>query len=211
MQQRAGRPVRVFQASSAEMFGDPAESPQSETTPLRPRSPYGAAKAFAHNLVAVYRGRGLHACSGILFNHESPRRPETFVTRKITRAAALVAAGRQDSVALGNLDARRDWGWAPDYVDAMVRAVRHDLPGDYVIATGKAHSVREFVAAAFSAAGLPDWQRHVTVDPAFARPADAAELVGDSSRARAVLGWAPTLTFEEIVTRMVDADRLDPG
>jgi GDPmannose 4,6-dehydratase len=207
LQQRAGRPVRFLQASSAEIFGAPDESPQSETTPVRPRNPYGAAKAFAHNLVAVYRERHLHACSCILFNHESPRRPETFVTRKITSAAAMIAAGKQDALTLGNLDARRDWGWAPDYVDAMVRAVRHHVPDDFVIATGEAHSVGEFVAAAFASVGLPDWQNYVTVDATLARPADAPELVGDAAKARAVLGWAPTVTFEQIVERMVDADR----
>ena len=209
LQQRVSRPVRLLQASSAEIFGEPTESPQSETTPVRPRNPYGAAKAFAHGLVGVYRARGLHACSCILFNHESPRRPETFVTRKITKAAALIAAGKQDSLALGNLDARRDWGWAPDYVDAMLRAVRHPTPDDYVIATGRAHSVRDFVAAAFASAGLPDWQQYVTIDRAFERPTDAPELVGDAGKARAVLGWAPTMTFEQIVDRMVDEDRFD--
>jgi GDPmannose 4,6-dehydratase len=206
LQQGSGRPVRVLQASSAEMFGTPAASPQSETTPLRPRSPYGAAKAYAHHLVAVYRVRGLHACGCILFNHESPRRLETFVTRKITRAAATIAAGKQDLLVLGNLDARRDWGWAPDYVDAMIRAVRHDRPDDYVVATGTAHSVADFVAAAFARAGLPDWQRYVTVDGEFTRPGDAPELVGDATKARTVLGWRPTLSFEQIVARMVDED-----
>jgi GDPmannose 4,6-dehydratase len=205
-QQRVGRPVRVLQASSAEMFGIPSESPQSETTPVRPRTPYGAAKAFAHNLVAVYRTRGLHACSCVLFNHESPRRPETFVTRKIAKAAAMIAAGKQESLMLGNLDARRDWGWAPDYVDAMVRAIRHDKPDDYVIATGEAHSVREFVAVAFARAGVPDWPRYVMIDESFVRPGDAPELVGDFTKARTVLGWTPTLTFEQVVARMVDED-----
>jgi GDPmannose 4,6-dehydratase len=207
VQRRVGRPVRFLQASSAEIFGIPDESPQSETTAVRPRNPYGAAKAFAHNLVAVYRERGLHTCSCILFNHESPRRPEAFVTRKITAAVALIAAGKQDTLALGSLDARRGWGWAPDYVDAMVRAVRHRVPDDYVIATGEAHSVREFVAAAFASVGLPDWQDYVTVDATLARPVDAPELVGDAAKARATLGWAPTVGFEQIVTRMVDADR----
>lgn len=207
-QQRVARPVRVLQASSAEMFGSPVESPQSETTPVRPRNPYGAAKAFAHNLTAVYRERGLHACSCILFNHESPRRPDTFVTRKITKAVAMIAAGRQDSLTLGNVEARRDWGWAPDYVDAMVLAIRHRTPDDYVIATGEAHSVREFVAAAFASARIPDWQDHVTADAALVRAGDAPELVGDATKARTVLGWRPTLTFEQIVARMVAADRM---
>jgi GDPmannose 4,6-dehydratase len=206
LQERLGRPVRVLQASSAEIFGVPEVSPQTEETPLRPANPYGAAKAYAHSLLRVYRNRGVAASGCILFNHESPRRPQTFVTRKITAAAAAIAAGRQDGLALGNLDARRDWGWAPDYVDAMVRAVRHPEAGDYVVATGVAHSVREFVAAAFTRAGLPDWERYVSVDASFVRPVDAAEQVGDASKAGRVLGWAPTRSFEEIVAAMVDAD-----
>jgi GDPmannose 4,6-dehydratase len=211
LQERVGRPVRFLQASSAEIFGVPDESPQSETTAIRPRSPYGAAKAFAHNLVAVYRGQGLHACSCILFNHESPRRPDVFVTRKITKAAAMIAAGKQDTLALGSLDVRRDWGWAPDYVDAMVRAVRHRVPDDYVIATGEAHTIRKFVSIAFASVGLPEWQDYVTVDAEFARPADAPELIGNAAKARATLGWAPTVGFEEIVQRMVDEDRVPPA
>lgn len=206
LSERLGRQVRVVQAASAEIFGNPAASPQDESTPIAPVTPYGAAKAYAHHLVGVYRGRGLHAVSAILYNHESPRRPTTFVTRKITRTAALIARGEADELVLGNLDARRDWGWAPDYVDAMVRACRHDVPSDYVIATGVAHSVSEFVAAAFARAGIEDWQRHVRVDSAFVRPVDAAELTGDSTRARADLGWAPTVDFERVVAAMVDAD-----
>lgn len=202
----SGDPVRFVQASSAEMFGNPGTSPQTESTPLAPVSPYGAAKAFAHHLVGVYRARGMHAGTAILYNHESPRRPPAFVTRKITQAAALIAGGSTEQLALGNLDARRDWGWAPDYVDAMVRAVRHPEPGDYVVATGVAHSVRDFVAAAFAAAGIDDWQPHVRVDPAFFRPVDAVELTGDPTRAAEVLGWQPTVGFDEIVARMVRAD-----
>lgn len=203
-----GRSVRVVQAASAEIFGDPAISPQNESAPIAPVTPYGAAKAYAHHMVGVYRGRGMHAVSAILYNHESARRPATFVTRKITRTAALIARGEADELALGNLDARRDWGWAPDYVDAMVRAARHHEASDYVIATGVAHTVSEFVAAAFARAGVPDWERYVRVDPAFFRPVDAVELTGDSSRARRDLGWAPTKTFEELVATMVDADLL---
>lgn len=203
-----GRSVRVVQAASAEIFGDPAISPQNESAPIAPVTPYGAAKAYAHHMVGVYRGRGMHAVSAILYNHESARRPATFVTRKITRTAALIARGEADELALGNLDARRDWGWAPDYVDAMVRAARHHEASDYVIATGVAHTVSEFVAAAFARAGVPDWERYVRVDPAFFRPVDAVELTGDSSRARRDLGWAPTKTFEELVAAMVDADLL---
>ena len=204
--ERAGRRVAVVQASSAEIFGNPTTAPQNEDTPIAPVTPYGAAKAYAHHMARVYRGRGLHASTVILYNHESPRRPPAFVTRKITQGAAMIARGEQDELALGNLDARRDWGWAPDYVGAMVRAARHDRPDDYVIATGEAHSVREFVAAAFTAAGIDDWERYVRVDPAFVRPVDAVELTGDASRARTVLGWAPTVGFDDVVARMVRAD-----
>lgn len=205
LQDRTGRAVRFVQASSAEIFGW-AAPPQDERTPVAPVTPYGAAKAFAHHLVAVYRRRGLHASSCVLFNHESPRRPETFVTRKITAGVARLVAGQQEQLSLGNLDARRDWGWAPDYVDAMVRAVRHEDAGEYVVATGVAHSVREFVAAAFAAAGVVDWEDLVTLDPRFARPSDAPEQRGDPSRAAAELGWSPTVPFEELVARMVRHD-----
>ena len=206
VQQKTGRPVRLVQASSAEIFGEPATSPQDETTPVRPVNPYGAAKAYAHLMVDVYRRRDLHAVSAILYNHESPRRPTQFVTRKITSTVAAIAQGRADRLTLGNLDARRDWGWAPDYVDAMVRAARADEPRDYVVATGVGHSVRDFVAAAFRRAGIEDWSGLVTVDPEFVRPADPTDLTGDASRARELLGWSPTVGFEELVGRMVDAD-----
>jgi GDPmannose 4,6-dehydratase len=196
----------VLQASSSEIFGEPEHAPQDESTPIRPVNPYGAAKAFAHHLVGVYRARGLPASACVLYNHESPRRPDTFVARKITKAAAMIAAGRQQPLRLGNLDTRRDWGWAPDYVNAMRLALAHREPGDYVIATGRAHSVRDLVAAAFEHAGVPDWSRHVEVDPALVRPADAAQQVGDATKARTVLGWRPTVSFEEMVARMVDAD-----
>lgn len=206
LQERRGSRVRFVQASSAEIFGRTGRVPQDETTPLRPLTPYGAAKAFAHHLVGVWRARGLHASSCILYNHESPRRPEAFVTRKITAGAARIASGLERELAMGNLDARRDWGWAPDYVAAMVLAARADLGRDYVIATGVSHSVRDFVAAAFAAAGVDDWGKHVTLDPRFARPSDAPELVGDAGRAREVLGWRPTVDFHEIVARMVRHD-----
>jgi GDPmannose 4,6-dehydratase len=206
VQEKQGRAVRFVQASSAEIFGEPDRSPQDETTLLRPVNPYGAAKAYAHLMVDVYRRRELHAVSAILYNHESPRRPEQFVTRKITSTVAAIAQGRADVLALGNLDARRDWGWAPDYVDAMVRAARAERPTDYVVATGTAHSVRDFAAAAFRRAGIDDWERYVVVDQEFVRPADPTELVGDATRARSVLGWSPTVEFGEIVGRMVDAD-----
>ena len=195
-----------MQASSAEIFGLPLQSPQSDSTPVAPASPYGAAKAFAHHLVGVYRVRGLHAASCILYNHESPRRPPQFVTRKITRSAALIAAGQQHSLELGNLDVRRDWGWAPDYVDAMVRAIRYPDPHDFIIATGESHSVADFVAAAFRHAGLGNWRNYVSVDERLARPVDAAELVGDASKARVLLNWRPTVSFDEMVRRMVEHD-----
>jgi GDPmannose 4,6-dehydratase len=206
LQDSTGRQVRFVQAASAEIFGDADVSPQDESTPIRPVNPYGAAKALAHVATHVYRQRDLHAVSCILYNHESPRRPSGFVTRKITRGAAAIARGRLDRLTLGNLDARRDWGWAPDYVDAMVRAGAHDVAQDYVIATGVAHSVREFVAAAFARAGIHDWQDLVEVDPALVRPADPTDQCGDATRARTVLGWEPTVTFEELVGRMVDVD-----
>ena len=207
---RLGRPVRVVQAGSAEIFGNPATSPQDESTPIAPVTPYGAAKAFAHHLVGVYRGAGLFASSVILYNHESPRRPDTFVTRKITSTVAAISRGEASELVLGNTDARRDWGWAPDYVDAMVRAARAAEADDYVIATGEAHSVADFVAAAFSRVEISDWRGYVRVDPAFVRPVDAVELVGNPSRARQKLGWAPTLRFDEIVARMVEADLTQP-
>lgn len=206
VRERTGRDVRVVQASSAEIFGQPRRSPQNERTEIRPINPYGAAKAYAHHAVGVYRGRGLHASALVLFNHESPRRPTQFVTRKITSTVAAIAAGRADRLTLWSLESRRDWGWAPDYVDAMVRAARADRPDDYVIATGRSHSVGDFVAAAFTAAGITDWTGLVEVDPARARPADATELVGDASRARQRLGWSPTVGFEELVGRMLTAE-----
>ena len=206
LQDRTGRPVRVVQASSSEIFGIPETDPQTESTRLAPVSPYGAAKAFAHLTVAVYRGRGLHASSAILYNHESPRRPPTFVTRKITQGAARIARGLQQELVLGNLDARRDWGWAPDYVDAMLRMAAADRPRDYVIATGVTHSVREFAQAAFDAAGLGPVGDRLRVDEQFVRPVDALAPRGDASAAREQLGWAPTRDFGAIVQSMVDVD-----
>ena len=206
VQERHGHRVGFVQASSAEIFGEPAVSPQDEATPIAPVSPYGAAKAFAHLAVGVYRRRDLHAVSAILYNHESPRRPERFVTRRITATVAAIARGRAERLFLGNLDARRDWGWAPDYVEAMVRAARAANADDYVVATGEGHSVRDFAAAAFARARIADWEPLLISDPARLRPADAADLTGDASKARRELGWAPTVTFEEVVGRMVDAD-----
>lgn len=205
-QEASGRPVRVVQASSAEIFGEPDRSPQDERAAIRPVSPYGAAKAYAHLMAAAYRRRGLGVSTVVLYNHESPLRPSTFVTRKITSAAARIAHEGGGTLALGNLDARRDWGWAPDYVDAMVRVARHDVADDWVVATGRSHTVADFVAAAFARVGIADWRAHVVVDPAFVRPADPSEIVGDASRLRRELGWAPTVGFEELVGRMVDHD-----
>jgi GDPmannose 4,6-dehydratase len=205
-QEHTGRQLRFVQASSAEIFAGAASAPQDERTPVSPRSPYGASKAFAHGLVQVYRGRGMHAVNAILYNHESPRRPTSFVTRKITRTVAAIAAGQAQELVLGNLDARRDWGWAPEYVDALVRAARHATAEDVVVATGVAHTVADFVAAAFARVGIEDWQRYVRTDPAFVRPTDAVELVGRPEKARTLLGWSPRVGFTELVGQMVDHD-----
>jgi GDPmannose 4,6-dehydratase len=197
--------TRFVNASSSEIFGD-ADAPQNEETPVRPVSPYGAAKALGHFLVASFRGRGLHASSCVLYNHESPLRPERFVTRKITMAVARIAAGLDDTVSLGNLEASRDWGWAPDYVEAMRRAARQPSPGDYVIGTGISHTIRDFVATAFSVIGIDDGESHVVTDPTMLRPVDPGTQRADSSRARDALGWEPTVDFAGIVERMVRAD-----
>ncbi|CAN5129626.1 GDP-mannose 4,6-dehydratase [soil metagenome] len=202
----SGQGTRFVQASSAELFGNPAESPQNELTAIRPTSPYGAAKAYAHGLVGAYRAAGMFASSVILYNHESPRRPETFVTRKITAAAARIATGSGERLQLGNLSARRDWGWAPDYVDALHRAAIAEEPGDFIVATGVAHSVEDFVRVAFERAGIPDWRAHVDLSDHLLRSGDAAEQAGDAARAKETLGWTPTKSFGEIVGAMVDAD-----
>lgn len=207
LQERTGRPVAVVQASSSEIFGEAGTFPQDERTPVAPVTPYGAAKAYAHHMAGVFRGKGLHVSSCILFNHESPRRPTTFVTRKITSAAARIGTEGSGVIRLGNLDAQRDWGWAPDYVDAMVRMARHEVGDDFVVATGRTHTVADFAEAALRHAGVgDDWRTHVEVDPAFLRPQDAPLMVGDPSKARDVLGWTPTVGFDEIVRRMVDHD-----
>lgn len=206
LQRELDRPVRVLQASSAEIFGAAGEEPQDESTPLAPVNPYGVAKAFAHRMAYVYRSRGLHAATCVLYNHESPRRPEAFVTRKITAAAARISRGLQDELVLGSLDIARDWGWAPDYVDAMVRALRHDEADDFVVATGRTRTIADFCAAAFARAGVADWRPLVRTDPEFVRPADAARQQADPTRAREVLGWEPTVGFDELVGRMVDHD-----
>ena len=191
-------------ASSAEIFGD-APAPQDESTPIAPTNPYGAAKALGHHLVQAYRHRGVRASNAILFNHESPRRPPTFVTRKITQGVASIVDGRADTLVLGALDARRDWGWAPDYADALRRCA--DVADDLVIATGESHSIRDFVEAAFAHVGIDDGSRYVRHDDALLRPADIAELRGNPQRAGTAIGWQPTVRFEEVVARMVDADR----
>lgn len=197
---------KFYQASSSEMFGQVQAIPQTETTPFYPRSPYGAAKVYAHWLTVNYReSYGLFACSGILFNHESPRRGETFVTRKITRAVAQIKAGLQDKLYLGNLEAKRDWGYAKEYVEAMWLMLQQDEPDDYVIATGETHSVAEFLDQAFSCAGM-DWRDYVEIDPKYYRPAEVDLLVGDASKAKRVLRWTPQTTFKDLVQLMVDAD-----
>ncbi len=218
-----GLAPRFYQASSSEMFGKVVETPQRETTPFHPRSPYGVAKVYAHWITVNFReSYGLHACGGILFNHESPRRGETFVTRKITRAVGRIVMGKQEKLYLGNLDARRDWGFAGDYVDAMWRMLQLDAPDDFVIATGETHTVREFCERAFGAAGVPiEWTGSgaeetgrdprngkvlVEVDPRYFRPAEVDLLLGDPSKARNVLGWEPKVTFPALVEMMTAAD-----
>jgi GDPmannose 4,6-dehydratase len=200
--------IRVYQASSSEIFGEPVEVPQSESTPLSPVTPYGVAKAYGHFIVGSYRRRyGLHASAGILYNHESPRRPLDFLPSKVAHAAAAISLGLGRELLLGDLDAQRDWGYAPDYVDAMRRIVRHDDPGDYVIATGELHTVRELTETAFSHVGL-DWSEHVRVDPALLRgEAELHRLAGDAAKARDDLGWRPSVGFEDLVRLLVDAAR----
>jgi GDPmannose 4,6-dehydratase len=201
----SGVDTRFYQASSSEMFGA-TPPPQNEETPLHPRSPYGVSKLFAYWATINYReAYGLFAANGILHNHESPRRGETFVTRKITRAVARIKAGLQERLYLGNLDARRDWGYAPEYVEGMWRILQHERPDDFVLATGETHTVREFASVAFSHVGL-DWQDFVEVDPTYYRPAEVDVLQGDASKAKALLGWQPRVGFEELVRIMVDAD-----
>jgi GDPmannose 4,6-dehydratase len=198
--------IRFYQASSSEMFGKVRETPQNEGTPFHPRSPYGVAKVYGHHMTVNYReSYGMFACSGILFNHESPRRGLEFVTRKITNGVARIKLGIQQQLTLGNLSARRDWGFAGDYVRAMHLMLQQNAPKDYVIATGETHSVEEFCELAFAHAGL-DWHDHVVTDPRFLRPAEVDLLIGDASRARDQLGWTTTTTFPEVVAMMVDAD-----
>ncbi|MEY2545930.1 MAG: GDPmannose 4,6-dehydratase [Verrucomicrobiota bacterium] len=203
---KAAPKARFYQASSSEMYGLVQETPQRETTPFYPRSPYGAAKVYAHWMTVNYReSYGLHATNGILFNHESPRRGETFVTRKITRAVARIKAGVQKRLFLGNLDAKRDWGYAPEYVEAMWMMLQQNAPDDYVIATGETHSVREFLDLAFAHAGL-DATEYVEIDPRYYRPAEVDILIGDPSKAKKQLCWQPKTTFKDLVRIMTDAD-----
>jgi GDPmannose 4,6-dehydratase len=199
-------PAKIYHASSSEIFGNATESPQTESTPFVPSSPYGCAKAFATQLARVYRDSyGLFVCNGILYNHESPRRGENFVTRKIARAVARIARGLADEVVLGNLESRRDWGRAQDYVAAMWLMLQHEKPGDYIVATGQTHSVREFVEAAFAVVQLP-WEKYVKHDPVFERRNDPTHLVGSAEKIRTTLGWRPTGSFDELVREMVEAE-----
>ncbi len=202
---RTGHAVKLYEAGSSEMFGA-TPPPQREDTPFYPRSPYAVGKVAAHWFSVNYReAYGMFVCNGILFNHESPRRGETFVTRKVTRAVGRIAVGLQDTLSLGNMDAKRDWGFAGDYVDAMWRMLQQDTPDDYVVATGEAYSVREFVETAFAHAGL-DWEKHVKIDPRYFRPTEVDFLQGDASKARERLGWTPKVGFTELVRMMVDHD-----
>ncbi|SOC48921.1 GDPmannose 4,6-dehydratase [Blastococcus aggregatus] len=199
--------VRFYQASSSEMFGKVQQVPQTEETLLWPRSPYGVAKVFGHYMTINFReSYGMHASSGILFNHESPRRGPEFVTRKVTRAVARIHLGLQETVELGNLDARRDWGFAGDYVEAMWLMLQQERADDYVISTGETHSIRELLDVAFRHVGIDDWSKYVVQNPAFMRPAEVDLLIGDAAKARRVLGWTPKVGFEELITMMVDAD-----
>jgi GDPmannose 4,6-dehydratase len=199
--------VRFYQASSSEMFGKVQEVPQRESTLLWPRSPYGVAKVFGHYMTINYReSYGMHASSGILFNHESPRRGHEFVTRKVSEAVARISLGLQDSITMGNLDAKRDWGFAGDYVDAMWRMLQQDQADDYVISTGVTHSIRDLLDVAFKRVGIDEWEHFVSQDPRFMRPAEVDFLIGDSTKAHKVLGWQPKVAFKELVERMVDND-----
>lgn len=203
----ADRPIRFYQASTSEMFGKAQTTPQNERTPFYPRSPYGVAKLYGHWMTTNFReSYDMFACSGILFNHESPRRGLEFVTRKISHAVARIKLGLQEKLVLGNLEARRDWGFAGDYIEAMWLMLQQDKPEDFVIATGTTHSVQDFVMAAFAHAGIADWQKYVEIDPRFFRPAEVDQLIGDASKARQQLGWKPRVTFEELVRMMVESD-----
>ncbi|MDI9894193.1 GDP-mannose 4,6-dehydratase [Rhodococcus sp. IEGM 1381] len=205
-QEASGKRVMVVNASSAEIFAGSGVTLQNEGTRIAPTSPYGASKALSHNMVEVYRSRGLEATNAILYNHESPRRPDTFVTRKITKAVAAISRGTRSTLELGNLASERDWGWAPDYVSAMLAMAEYGKGEDFVVATGRAHSVEDFVAAAFAAVGIENWRDHVRTDSEMLRPVDSARMVGDATKARDLLGWAPTKDFDQIVKAMVEFD-----
>jgi GDPmannose 4,6-dehydratase len=203
----ADNPIRFYQASSSEMFGKVRETPQTEMTPFHPRSPYGVAKVFGHYITVNYReSYGMYACSGICFNHESPRRGMEFVTRKVSNGVARIKLGLQDKLTLGNLDASRDWGYARDFCQAMWLMLQQDEPDDYVIATGESHTIGELLEHAFAAAGIEDWRHLVTSDPRFTRPAEVDILTGDASKAELKLGWKPEVTFPELVRMMVEHD-----
>lgn len=204
--------TKFYQAGSSEMFGDVLEIPQKETTPFNPASPYGVAKVFAHQICKNYRtAYGMFICNGILFNHESPRRGKTFVTRKITRGIASILAGKIDKIYLGNLEAKRDWGFAPEYVEAMWLMLQQGKPDDYVIATGETHSVREFLDEAFSLVKIKDWEKYIGIDPKYYRPQEVNVLLGDYSKAKKQLGWVPKVNFKELVKIMLEADMKDAG
>jgi GDPmannose 4,6-dehydratase len=206
LEQATGYPVKLYQASSSEMFGKVVETPQKETTPFHPRSPYACAKVYSYWQVVNYReSYGMFAVNGILFNHESPRRGETFVTRKVTRAATRIKLGLQDKLFMGNLDAKRDWGFAGDYVEAMWAMLQHDKPEDFVISTGETHSVREWIEECFGHLGL-DWKKHVETDPRYLRPAEVDLLLGDCTKAKTLLKWEPKVKFKELAKMMVEAD-----
>jgi GDPmannose 4,6-dehydratase len=199
--------TRFYHASSSEMFGLPKSYPQTEETLLHPRSPYGVSKVAAHHLVVNYRESfGQFASAGILFNHESPLRDLKFVTRKITNGVAKIARGKADSLTLGNLNISRDWGWAPDYVDGMISILNHNSPDDFILATGKSHTLKEFVTTAFASVGITEWEKYLLIDSSLSRPADVISVVGDATKANQILGWAPTTTFDVMVKAMVDFD-----
>ncbi len=203
---------KIYQAGSSEMFGEVLEKPQKETTPFNPVSPYAAAKVFSHHLCKIYRdGYGMFICNGILFNHESPRRGKTFVTRKITTGIANILAGKQDKIYLGNLDAKRDWGYAKEYVEAMWLMLQQEKPGDYVVATGETHSIKEFLDEAFGLLKISDWQKYVGVDPKYYRPVEVDYLLGDYSKAKKELGWEPKVKFKDLVKIMLEEDIKSAG
>lgn len=208
----SGVNTKIYQASSSEMFGEVLETPQKESTPFNPASPYGAAKVFAHHLCKIYReGYSMFISNGILFNHESPRRGKTFVTRKITTGIASILAGKTDKIYLGNLDAKRDWGFAPEYVEAMWKMLQQEKPEDFVIATGETHSIHEFLDEAFSLVNITDWKKYIGIDPKYYRPVEVSLLQGDAGKAKKVLGWQPKVKFKELVKIMLEADLKQAG